>query len=78
MATLLSDENQTQATARVSNHMIVVEKALNWKIDPYILEHIEIMQKTTAFLIHNEHGTSKIELEPGFYEFRLLPRHELG
>ena len=78
MAALLSDENQTQATARVSNHMIIVEKALKWKIEPYISEHIEIMQKTTAFLIHDEHGTQKIELEPGFYEFRLLPRHELG
>ena len=78
MAALLSDENQMQTTARVSNHMIVVEKALKRKLEPHTAQHIEIMRKTTAFLIHDEHGTSKIELEPGFYEFRLLPRHELG
>ena len=75
-ATKLSEENYKQITERIVNHVIVIEKALEHGIMGY--HGIEIPEKTTAFLIHDEHGTTKIELLPGIYEFRLLNRHELG
>jgi hypothetical protein len=81
MAYMLSDANIHQVTKRIDNHLIIIEKAaaknyLNEVVHGF--DHIEIYEKTTAFLVHDEHGTQKIELDRGIYNFRLLPRHELG
>lgn len=74
LAYLLSDENNKQLTLRITNHVIVIEKALQANL----FGGVEIFNKTTAFLIHDEHGVSKIDLDVGRYDFRLLPRHQLG
>lgn len=81
MAYMLSDANIHQVTKRIDNHLIIIEKAaaknyLNEVVHGF--DHIEIYEKTAAFLVHDEHGTQKIELDRGIYNFRLLPRHELG
>lgn len=77
IAYLLSDENNKQRTLRLTNHVIIIEKALHTNFFSSRAD-VEIINKTTAFLIHDEHGVSKIELDVGRYEFRLLPRHQLG
>lgn len=77
VAYLLSDENNKQVTLRLTNHVIIIEKALHENFFSSSW-HVEIINKTTAFLIHDEHGVSKIDLDVGRYEFRLLPRHQLG
>lgn len=81
MAYMLSDANIHQVTKRIDNHLIIIEKAATKNyLDDIVhgFDHIEIYEKTTAFLVHDEHGTQKIELDRGIYNFRLLPRHELG
>ena len=76
LAYLLSDENNKQETLRITNHVIIIEKALQENF--FASRDVEIFNKTTAFLIHDEHGVSKIDLDVGRYDFRLLPRHQLG
>jgi hypothetical protein len=77
VAYLLSDENNKQTTLRLTNHIIIIEKALHVNFFSSRGD-VEIINKTTAFLIHDEHGVTKIDLDVGRYMFRLLPRHQLG
>ena len=76
LAYMLSDDNNKQQTLRFANHVIIIEKALQQNF--FESMDIEIFNKTTAFLVHDEHGVSKIDLDVGRYHFRLLPRHQLG
>lgn len=72
--------NTKQHQLRFGNHVLVIGRASDeiGGTDHWIYGRIKIPEKTTGFLLHDEHGTVRLEFEPGTYDFRLLRRHLLG